>query len=232
MIDWTRDALRLMVKPGSLCFDIGANIGNKTALMLQRGAQVVAVEPQSSCQDRLVDRFGRDTRVTIVRKALGESAGEGELRAADDRDVLASLSADWVSRVTESDRFPEHQWDRLERVQITTLDALISRYGEPRFCKIDVEGFEPQVLAGLSTPIRALSFEFTPERLDATEECVSRLAALGRYCFNFTVNESFLLCCRRWRSAEEILRELRPLEKSTNVFGDVYASRGSYRVSV
>jgi FkbM family methyltransferase len=45
---------------------------------------------------------------------------------------------------------------------MTTLDELIGKHGVPVFIKIDVEGFEEAVLQGLSQPVRALSFEFTP----------------------------------------------------------------------
>ena len=47
---------------------------------------------------------------------------------------------------------------------MTTLDTLVAEYGEPAFCKIDVEGFEVEALKGLSRPLRALSFEYGPPR--------------------------------------------------------------------
>ena len=46
-------------------------------------------------------------------------------------------------------------------VPVTTLDALIERHGVPSFVKVDAEGFEEEVLQGLSRSIKALSFEFT-----------------------------------------------------------------------
>ena len=55
------------------------------------------------------------------------------------------------------------EWADHAVVPVTTLDALIDRYGLPAFCKIDVEGFEEAVVRGLSRPIPSVSFEFTPE---------------------------------------------------------------------
>ncbi|HRF81237.1 MAG TPA: FkbM family methyltransferase, partial [Flavobacteriales bacterium] len=39
-------------------------------------------------------------------------------------------------------------WDRAIEVPVTTLDRLIDQYGRPAFVKIDVEGFEDEVLVG------------------------------------------------------------------------------------
>ena len=50
-------------------------------------------------------------------------------------------------------------------VAVTTLDALIARFGVPAFIKIDVEGAEPDVLAGLSHAVPVLSFEYLPRAL-------------------------------------------------------------------
>ena len=71
-------------------------------------------------------------------------------------------------------------------VPVTTLDSLIALYGEPDFCKIDVEGFEKEVFKGLSRPLARLSFEFHAEFLGETFACLELLRELGLYRFNFT----------------------------------------------
>jgi hypothetical protein len=90
--------------------------------------------------------------------------------------------------------------------------------------KIDVEGFEAEVLAGLTTPVRALSFEYLPATRGIALECIERLAALGRYRYNWSPGESHSLATERWLDAAEMrarIEELPPLAKS----GDVYALR-------
>lgn len=37
------------IRPNDICFDIGANMGNRTEVFLKLGAKVIAVEPQSEC---------------------------------------------------------------------------------------------------------------------------------------------------------------------------------------
>jgi FkbM family methyltransferase len=216
---------RQLVQPGGLVFDVGANRGDRVALFLAVPARVVAVEPQSSCHPLLHERFGAHPGFTLVRSALGARPGEADLMAANDHEtsVLATLSRDWASSVRESGRFARVEWDRTERVEVTTLDALIDMYGAPQFCKIDVEGYELAVLEGLSTPIRSLSIEFTPERMEDTHACVARLLEIGDYELNYSLNESLVFASERWLSSADLIAALGAFMDDRVTFGDVYA---------
>jgi hypothetical protein len=76
-------------------------------------------------------------------------------------------------------------------VQITTLDGLISKFGMPDYVKIDVEGFELEVIRGLSKRIALLSFECNlPEFLSESIEIVRTLESkFGGVRFNFVITE-------------------------------------------
>jgi len=75
--------------------------------------------------------------------------------------TLSTASPDFVAAAGNAKRWRNERWRRRVRVPAITLDQLIGRYGEPRFLKLDVEGFEGEALAGLSRPLGALSFEGT-----------------------------------------------------------------------
>jgi FkbM family methyltransferase len=209
------------VRTGDLCYDVGANVGNRTELLLALGARVLAVEPQASCFRTLERRYGSDDRVILLNEALGREHGSAEMLVSDAH-TISSMSTEWVRRVQASGRFGAHRWDERVRVPMTTLDALIETYGEPAFCKIDVEGYEAEVLGGLSRPLRCLSFEFTPELIEGASACVERLGELGPVLFNFSFGDSGELALREWVEGAEIVQRLAELDPD-GAFGDVYA---------
>src|SRR5262245_21821949 len=72
---WTRrddsavDFYSQVLKPGELCFDIGANVGNRLKVFRKIGARVVAVEPQPACASVLRAVYGRDPSVDVLAVA-------------------------------------------------------------------------------------------------------------------------------------------------------------------
>ena len=211
------------VRPGELCFDVGANRGNRTKVFLALGAHVVAVEPQGACADVLTAAYGRHPRVTVVRAALGAREGEAEMHIADN-DVLSSLSPDWMRAVKASGRFPDEGWTASERVPLTTLDALASRYGAPKFVKIDVEGYELEVLCGMSALPACLSFELTiPECLDRALACIDALDALGDPLYNYSLGEAMHLELPAWVRGDALKARVEAADRP--LFGDVFACR-------
>jgi hypothetical protein len=128
-----------------------------------------------------------------------------------------------VEQVAKTDGFGWVEWNRRQRVAITTLDMLIEEYGEPAFCKIDVEGYELQVLKGLTRAIKAISLEYTPAVIDIALGCVDYLDGLGKYEFNWARAESMTLQ-GAWVSGQEIAKHLRGIPREGKS-GDVYARR-------
>ena len=210
------------VAADALCFDVGANMGNRTKIFRRLGARVVAVEPQAECLAVLRRAFGSDRGVTVVAQAVGATPGTATLFRSDAH-TISSLSQEWIDSVRSSGRFADHAWDSGQSVPVTTLDSLIAIHGLPDFIKVDVEGFELHVLQGLTQPVPALSFEFTPEMMHSALGCVDYLARLGDAEFNYSLGESMTLADARWWRSGDISRRLEALRTKTDIFGDVYA---------
>jgi FkbM family methyltransferase len=214
---------RQFVRPGDLVFDIGAHVGDRVASFRRLGARVVAVEPQPALVKTLRLLYGRNPKVSIEAAAVGRQPGFIALIVNLDNPTVSTVSTDFIAAAAGAPGWKGQAWPKRLRVPITTIDALIARHGMPAFIKIDVEGFEAEVLAGLGQPVQALSFEFTLIQRDIALTCVERCSALGYTRFNAALGESQILAHADWIDANAIARWLDELPPAANS-GDVYAA--------
>jgi len=222
---WRRSALRrfydTIVKPGDLVFDIGAHVGSRSRTLLNLGARVVAVEPQPAFADYIERRFAGEL-TGFERVAVGRKPGEIDLLISTRNPTVTSISSSFVETVKLHKGFARVVWDRKVTVPMVTLDQLISAYGLPAFCKIDVEGAEAEILHGLSKPIPLIAFEYIPAMPSVASNAIDRLMGLGGYRFNRVIGEQHRFVWDRWKTADELLVELSQMSPDTPS-GDVYA---------
>lgn len=155
---------------------------------------------------------------------IGRTDGYAELMINHANPTVSTASPAFVAAATGAPGWEKEIWTERLRLPMTTLDALIARHGTPAFIKIDVEGFEAEALAGLSTPVRALSFEFTTIQRDVALTALSTLAALGYEKFDAALGESHRLMHGTWQSAARMQEWIAGLPHAANS-GDVYALR-------
>jgi FkbM family methyltransferase len=210
------------VGPDDLVFDVGAHAGNHVRAFASLGCRVVAVEPQPDFVRLLRLLFERSRGVRIVDGGVGSAIGRGSLSISERTPTVTSLAAHWRDKRSADPDFSRVRWNRTVDIEITTLDALIRQHGMPAFIKIDVEGSEPAVLAGLTTAVPALAFEFLPRALEQVDACVEGLRTLGDYVFNWSRGETYTLASASWLSGPDLLAALRRPEAQQRS-GDVYA---------
>ena len=221
------------IGPGDVGFDVGAHVGSRVRAWRRLGAHVVAVEPQPDCVRVLRLLFWRARDVTIVPLAVGARPGRVRLGVSRATPTVSSTSPSWRDTVAGDSGFARVRWDLGVEVPVTTLDQLIAEHGVPAFCKIDVEGAEGDVLAGLTQALPALSFEYLPAAHEEALAVLERVEQLGRtaggYRYNYSRVETM-----RWENAEwsdvaglvAVLDRLRPLGRSGDVYARLPASPG------
>lgn len=214
---------RSFVREGDLVFDVGAHLGDRSAVFATLGARVVALEPQPHVARWLRRIVGRNERITVRQEAVGPEPGTARLAVSLRTPTMSTLSAPWRDAVQAANPGARGvRWEDSVEVRVVTLDALIECYGVPSFCKIDVEGYEAEVLAGLTHPVRSLSVEFVSGHLEGASACVHRIRELGPYRFNAVRGEGRDFVFPAWGDADAVLTWLEEGAGGASS-GDVYA---------
>lgn len=175
-----------LLRPGQcqLIFDIGANVGDKTAIFRKICDRVISVEPTPSLVRLLQQRFAGCKNVVVVDKAVGATRGPAQLR-------LTGGFGGCNTMAQKNFAGPPPASTNTVEVIMATLGDLIGEFGQPDYVKIDVEGLESDVLRGFAEPVPLVSFEANLPRFKAeTIECIHLLDRIGgKVLFNFVSTE-------------------------------------------
>jgi FkbM family methyltransferase len=226
------------LRRGDIVFDVGANEGLKADLFLRMGARVIAIEPDETNQAILRKRFLKlrlaRKPVVIVGKAVSDSDGVESMWIDGPGSAVNTLSQKWATTLRGNKA--RHTYghcglDFVQRrtVETTTLKELITVHGRPLFIKIDVEGYELNVIRGLRQPVPCLSFEVNlPEFRQEALQCVKLLEDLAvNGKFNYAVDCARGLVLGRWLNSDEFLKVLEQcVENTIEVFWKGLARQG------
>lgn len=155
-----RAQLRRLVGNGMTVLDVGANVGVYTRLLSRAvgpGGTVIAFEPSGENHRRLLQLTRGLGNVTVVRAAVGEATGTAQLYVSKDLNV-------------DHRTYDAGTGSEVQEVDIVRLDDRIAPGTRIDFMKIDVQGYELQVLRGALRVLREnpqlrLFMEFWPHGL-------------------------------------------------------------------
>jgi len=134
--------------------DIGANVG-QFGQELRRAdfaGRIISVEPLSDAATALQRLAAGDRGWTVERAAVGDTVGTLTMNVA--ANSVSSSALPMLER--HADAAPQSRYVATEEVPATTVDALVDKHGirpETTLLKIDVQGYEEQVLAGAAASL-------------------------------------------------------------------------------
>ena len=144
-------ALESAVRPGDTVWDVGANVGLYTELFCRWvGPQghVVAFEPNPAPIAKIKERLQDFPSLRLENVALGDREGSSTLVVDGDYTVSGHIHYEGEIDAAQKLAIP---------IQLTTGDKVCRRIGRsPNVVKVDVEGFEEEVLLGLNETLRSL----------------------------------------------------------------------------
>ena len=145
--------------------DVGANSGqfSRAAAQCFPGVTVHAFEPLTVCQLALRKVAERFPQIQVHPVALGERAGEVTMNENEYPDSSSLLA------MTERHKelWLKTRNEKRITVPMQTLDAMREQLGAgPHFLKMDVQGYELNVLRGAEETLKATSVVFTEVLFD------------------------------------------------------------------
>lgn len=192
--DFYKAFLKSHESKSRLIFDVGANLGHKSGIFSKIAKEVLAFEPSKKLFDHLQQRF-QNTNVQVFNYALGSEIADAEIFVVEDNEAYNSINRKHIETTTSLRGIATLETVKRQKTKIEILENFIRKFGVPKYIKIDVEGFELEVLKGLHTAVPLLSFEANlPEFKDETIQSIKYLNKLsnGKYRFNFSNDHFFL----------------------------------------
>jgi FkbM family methyltransferase len=141
---------RLLERHGiGLVLDVGANVGNYAETLRSYGyaGRIVSIEPGRAAFEQLERRARRDAGWECIRAALGAREGHANLHISKTDECSSLLALE--PRVSDSAPSWRYVGDELVTLrQLDLIAAEVARPGERLWLKLDVQGFELNVLKG------------------------------------------------------------------------------------
>lgn len=171
----------------NLIFDIGFNNGlfTETCFIKYPNCKVIGVEANPFLIHKGKNKFKNNTNFTLLNKLVSNINNDLiNFYICHHADGVSTASLDFItnSRFTKGSKnlsVNSITWNQPIKITSITLDNLIIQYGIPDLIKIDVEGYEFNVISGLTRKAKDICFEWHEEQADQLYKILDHLQNLN-----------------------------------------------------
>jgi FkbM family methyltransferase len=180
-----------VVKPGTVFFDLGANVGFYTLLasvLVGEKGQVFAFEPLPRNLNYLERhlRFNNVKNVTVIKAAVSDHSGKTIFYDMGEEGGGGQISSAFNSKDNANNTGNQTPCKATLPIDLVQLDSLVleGKLPEPDYMKIDVEGAEADVLMGSQTILKTKHpiIFLSTHNSEVHHRCLRILDNLGYKC--------------------------------------------------
>ena len=136
--------------------DVGANVGQFSTLCYyyNKTILIIAFEPISSCYKKLKEVLPSNKNIKLFNCALGNRCGHESIHISNKIDSSSILSFKEQSNI-----YPNTESIMKEKIKIDKLDNYVKYLNKENILlKIDVQGYEKNVLAGANNALKLVKY--------------------------------------------------------------------------
>lgn len=207
-----------------LYFDIGANVGLWALANSKENRKIISIEASPTTFNRLKEKTKNNKNIECLNFAVTDSKDDTITFYEHPWDTISTLNKDWLtsprSRFCNSGRIKE------TKVNTTSINKLIEKYGIPDLIKIDVEGGEFQVCKSLSNnDVNILNFEWASEMYDVTEKSLNYLSTIGYNKFHIQTGDEYTYTPKEFEYNLDIVKDILSKKRPKIDMGMVWCTK-------
>lgn len=165
-------------RKGRIALDIGCNKGNVIQQLLDNNYDlVVGIDADIRCVNHCKERFKNEIKVLCYNYLICDESNTDRDFYQANKSIVSTASTDWMTNCRFAGKM---KWKKVKVPTLTLHDAIDYWCAYADFIKIDVEGYEFEVIKSLKYKQGVIGFEWSEENFDyVAKPCIEHLKKLG-----------------------------------------------------
>jgi FkbM family methyltransferase len=186
-----------------ILFDIGANRGLYTDSNAKKYDKFILVEANKHLCNFLKNNYINNPNIIIEQKIV--SSDKNTVFYISNVDVISSCDSEWINNSRFSNKSC-YNFNKTTDNESITIDELVEKYGIPEYIKIDVEGYELNVLKSMTKKYCPIGFEWAEEKKDELLLSLEYVKSLGYEKFCLQKEDKYDFVPEKWLDYNQIYK--------------------------